>query len=256
MFRSFLLALGFLTVLPIPGGALKQNADVADTAGELRRTLAFFPLVGAVQGLILVATDLVLSTILPVSIVSAMLIAVLTLTNHGFHLDGFADTIDGLAGGKTREERLRIMRGGSIGPSAITALVILLLVKFLAVYSLPDDIRLAAVFIFPVAGRYAIVPLACWAPYAREGEGVGRAFAQNSQASLLIATAIFLALAIPLLNFAAFALLLLLMAMALVSTAFFKSRLGGVTGDTFGFQSELGEAAALLIVVIYSTVTN
>jgi adenosylcobinamide-GDP ribazoletransferase len=249
MLKSFFLALGFLTALPVPRGT-------AASSEGLRRTLAYFPLVGAVQGLILVAVDLALSTILPVSIVSALIIAVLALTNYGLHLDGFADTIDGLAGGKTKEERLRIMRGGGIGPSAITALVILLLVKFLCVYSLPDDMRLAVIFLFPIAGRFAIVPLACRAPYAREGEGLGKAFAGNTQNSLLISIALFLALAIPFAGLAAFIVLLPIMFMALVSTAFFKSRLGGVTGDIFGFQSELGEAVALLIMIIYNTVTG
>ncbi|MBI3398405.1 MAG: adenosylcobinamide-GDP ribazoletransferase, partial [Deltaproteobacteria bacterium] len=106
--KGFIYALQLLTIIPIK---IKDAVDERD----LGKSTAFFPLVGAVQGAILVAANLLFSKFLPHDITSVLVLTVLILTNGGFHLDGFADTIDGLTGGSTKEERLDIMKDSRIG---------------------------------------------------------------------------------------------------------------------------------------------
>ena len=168
--KGFLLALQFLTTFPV-------NKDLKADVSELRRSMSWFPLVGALQGLILVAAYFIFSTLLPDSVVMSLLLLVLVLTNGGLHVDGFADTVDGLAGGKSAEDRLRIMRDSSTGAIGVLFVALLILIKFLSLQELPEEARPQAIFLFPVFGRWAMVPLACWAPYARPTGGLGAAFA-------------------------------------------------------------------------------
>ncbi|MBI5810325.1 MAG: adenosylcobinamide-GDP ribazoletransferase [Deltaproteobacteria bacterium] len=205
MMNRFILAVQFLTVFPI-------KKDVPPARSELAASMAYFPLVGAVQGVILVAAYLLLALALPEGVSTALLLAILVLTNGALHIDGYADTIDGLAGGGTPEERLRIMRDSSVGAVGVVFVALLLLVKYSALMEVAPGVKARVLFIFPAAGRWAMVPMACWARYAREGSGLGGAFTENSRATLL----------------------------------------GGVTGDVFGFQSEVAEALFLVLFLLLS----
>ncbi|MBI5344216.1 MAG: adenosylcobinamide-GDP ribazoletransferase, partial [Deltaproteobacteria bacterium] len=74
MMNRFILAVQFLTVFPI-------KKEVPPVRRELAASMAFFPLVGAVQGVILVAAYLLLARALPPRVTTALLLAILVLTN-------------------------------------------------------------------------------------------------------------------------------------------------------------------------------
>jgi adenosylcobinamide-GDP ribazoletransferase len=240
--KRFLLALQFLTIIPVGKAGYPEP-------GELGRSMAFFPLVGALQGVILVAADYLLLKVFPVSVASGLLLIILFLTNGGLHLDGFVDTVDGLIAGATPEERLRIMRDNQTGAIGVVCVVVLLLLKFLCIEALAPEARGIAVFMFPVAGRWAMTPMASWAGYARKEEGLGKAFTGVDNITLFTATAItalFLVLLFGLWGLFPLGFLALL---TYVITGFFNKRLGGVTGDVFGFHSEVAEVFFLILVV-------
>ena len=216
-----------------PGCRHYDIATSASSGDELARSMAWFPIVGAVQGAILVALDLVLAPVLPVSVVSGLLVAALLATNFGFHLDGFADTLDGLAGGKTRERSLEIMRKGDIGPIGVAGIVIILLIKYASIAALAGDMRIVILFLFPVMGRFAVVPMSCWSPGARE-EGLGSAFTANSNKTLLIALALLLVFAVPLMGLNAIIIVALLLLSIFLLTRYFKRRLGRTLTDIPG----------------------
>lgn len=240
--KRAILALQFLTVFSV-------KKYLQFNKGELKGATAFFPLAGAVQGLILVAANYALSRFIPASICAALIVLILALTNGALHLDGFADTVDGLAGGNAPDERLKIMRDCYVGAVGVVFLVLILLLKYLAIKELPDGIRYNAIFLFPVAGRWAVVPMACWAVPARKEDGLGSAFTGTSYQALFIATAITTALAFFLLGAYSLIILAALAVVTYLFTAFFKKRLGGVTGDVFGFQSECAEVIFLLMML-------
>jgi len=221
------------------GGVVEPDA--------LARSMSLFPLVGAVQGAVIAGAALGLSLFLPWTVASALALALLVITTGGLHLDGFADTVDGLAGGKTPEDRLRIMKDPTAGPIGVVFLVLLILVKYLAIMELAEGWRLPVLFAFPVAGRWAMVPMACLAGYARESGGLGESFASNSRATLLIATVLAAAVLFLALGLRGLAALAVLGALTWPVTVFFKRRLGGVTGDVFGFHNEVAELVFLLL---------
>ncbi len=233
--KGFITALRFLTVFRIgkPGREVEPK--------ELARSMAWFPVIGALQGLILALAYLVLGSFLPESVALASLIPVLLLTNGALHLDGFADTIDGLAGGRDRDDILGIMRDSSVGAVGAAGVAILILLKFLSLHELPPGEKAWAIFLFPVFGRWAMVPLAAFAGYARPSGGLGAAFAGNTKWVLLKATLLALVIAAPFAAPFSILMLALLGVIIYMSSLYFKRKLGGVTGDVFGFHSEFAE---------------
>lgn len=242
LMKGFIYALQLLTIIPV-----KLKASAGER--ELGRSTAFFPLVGAVQGLFLVGANLIFSRFLPTEIASVLILVTLILTNGGFHLDGFADTIDGLAGGNTREEKLDIMRDSAIGAIGVVALILLLLTKFLAINSLQVGIKNHILFLVPVIGRWSMVPMAYWADYARPTSGLGRAFTEHTGIKeFLLATIFALSASVIFLSWKGLAYVGVILIAAYLLTVFFRRKLGGVTGDVLGFQSEISEVIYLVLV--------
>ena len=222
-------------------------------------TLAFwFPVLGAVLGGLSGTVAFWCAKALP-----AAAAAVAGLTGHvlltgGLHLDGLADTADGVFGGWTRERRLEIMRDSQIGTFGVIALVLVLLLKFAALSTLCAHSNPSVVlFSFPAAAmlsRYTMVLSAGLAPYARRGPGTGRSFVgaigpAHAAVSTLFVIIVFGGLAaVPLAPFDARVWLAAPLLPALVAaalTVLFRAKLGGLTGDTLGAVGECTEAAAL-----------
>lgn len=237
--RGLITAIQFLTIFPVRGGS-----------GRLSASMAYFPVVGALQGLVAVVLYYFFKGLLPGGVLAALILAALTITNGGFHLDGFADTVDGLAGGATPEDRLRIMRDHTTGAVGVVFIVLLLLLKYAAVAGLigkGGGAWVAGVLVvFPAAGRWSMVPLSYLSGYARSTGGIGEAFSSASLRTLVVSTAIVALISVVLLGFASLVVLFVTGALAYLLSLFFSSKLGGVTGDVFGFQSELGEVLFLL----------
>lgn len=212
--------------------------------------MAYFPVVGALQGLLLVIAFKIFTLYLPVSVASGLVLAVLTLTNYGFHLDGFADTLDGLAGGKSKEECLRIMRDGNIGPIGVTGLVVFLIMEYVSLAALSGAGFYSAIFLFPIVARWAMVPMSFLSNYARDGSGLGQLFSKAPLRTLIIATAITAAPALILLGPKALIMLAFVALTIYITSLYFKRKLGGVTGDIFGFQSEIAGLIFMLLALV------
>lgn len=244
--NRFFLALQFLTVFRV-------KKDMPFDLRELGRSMQYFPVVGALQGLIVLFAWYLLSTLLPESIVTAILILILMLTNGGLHVDGFADTVDGLAGGKTPEDRLRIMKDSSTGAIGAAFVALLVLLKFLAIEELPFEVKAASLVAFPMAGRWAMVLLAKWLPCARP-EGLGAPFAGCSRGVLAVATAFTSAAIVLLFGLLALAIMAALGIIIYLSSRYFRRKVGGVTGDVFGFHSEAAEVLFLIFVLAMTNI--
>src|SRR5512143_4070714 len=108
MKNTFPLALTFLTKLPWPWQGEAAAADLA-------RALFWFPWVGALLGLIYVGAWVGLSRLLPLPAAAALLVCLTVVITGGLHLDGLADTVDGLGGGQDPEARRRIMKDSRVG---------------------------------------------------------------------------------------------------------------------------------------------
>lgn len=240
---DFRLAGAFLTVFPVARGV---EADPA----RLARCMGFFPAIGLVLGLALVVLDRGLGLLLPRTVLDGVLVLLLIVATGALHLDGLADLTDGLAGGRDREGMLRIMKDSRVGAMGAVALVMVLLLKYLSLFSIPPAMKSAALVFMPAAGRWVQVVLAAWCPYARPEGGTGAAFVdQVGSREVLIATATVIAAGAVLFRLQAVLLLLLLGMAAFALLRYFLARLGGVTGDVLGAATELTEVLVLLLVL-------
>ncbi|MFP3868633.1 MAG: adenosylcobinamide-GDP ribazoletransferase [Desulfobacteraceae bacterium] len=241
MIQSFGLALTFLTIFPYP-------RHPPSTPGELARSMLWFPLVGLLLGLLLVSVYSGLALIFPHPVVAALLVVVLVVATRGLHLDGLADTLDGLGAGQTPEARLRIMKDSALGAFGVLGLVVILLLKFALILALMDQADVWGLILFPVVSRWSMVALAYLSPYARPEGGLGQAMT-SLVAGLHLWGASLSALFLALLTYGLRGLLALaLVALSTwLASRYFQRRLGGITGDVLGAVNEFHEVLALAV---------
>ncbi|HEY8489420.1 MAG TPA: adenosylcobinamide-GDP ribazoletransferase [Dehalococcoidia bacterium] len=236
-----LLALEFLTVVRLWPA---RDVDVRDVA----RSQAFFPAVGLLLGLALLGADRLLDGVLPFLLLNAVLVVGLAALTGGLHLDGLADTADGVLGGRTPSARLAIMRDSRVGSYGALALASLLLLKWAALASLLPPLRAGALLVVPALARWHVVVAVAAAPYARPG-GRWEAFHREAWPVPLLAAG-GTALAASVLAFGAGGTVLFgLGALAALGlTLWLKSLLGGLTGDTYGAVLEVTETLLFMVV--------
>ncbi|MDO8473260.1 MAG: adenosylcobinamide-GDP ribazoletransferase [Dehalococcoidia bacterium] len=242
---GFWAALQFLTILPSP---VKRDF----TAEEVGQSLACFPLVGLLLGLILWGADYVLSRVLPPLPVDVLLLGMLVVLTGAIHIDGFIDTCDGAVARRTVQQRLDIMADSRVGAFGVIGGCLLLLLKFAALVSLPGAYRGAGLVLMPLVGRWSIVYSVFAYPYARREGGTGHAFKQGASITrALIALAMALAVAtVVSRNWHGAALVGAVWIGVIGFCAYVRSRLGGLTGDSYGAVNEVAEVATLVILPI------
>jgi adenosylcobinamide-GDP ribazoletransferase len=213
------------------------------------QSLGWYPAVGLLIGLVLLLLDRLLGEILPVVATSAVLLAALALLSGGLHLDGVADTADGMALQGDRAQRLYVMSEGNLGPAGAMSLVIVLIVQWSALASLQDPVRSAALLLAPALARWTVAPVAVLFAPARP-QGLGYALQQGvwPLAAPLSAAIAFGASAV-LFGPKGLWLPLVAAAAALILAAAAARMLRGVTGDTFGAAIEVAQATILLALV-------
>lgn len=233
------VALSCLTILPL-------GVKGARSEERCGRSLRWFPVVGLLLGVILVGAGTLAASLVPPATVAVWILAVWVLVTGGLHLDGFADVCDGLYGGTTPAQRLRIMKDPHIGAVAVIGLIILLLLKLTLISSLPGAAISRALCLSPCLGRYAMVLLASTLPYAGAPTGLAAPFVRGASPNdALIATGVALAASWLLLGWNGLVVGMMVIASTLLCRGVFQRALGGVTGDVLGAAGEVMEVLVL-----------
>lgn len=238
MFREFVIALQFLTIFSV------RKTLPFDEMG-FGRSAAFFPLVGVLIGGLVWGLDLLLISVCPVTLRSVIVTTALAILSRGLHLDGLADSADGVFGGRDRQHRLDIMKDSRIGTFGVLALAAVLLLKVRALDLLADETRMHALVLAPLLSRWAQVGMAVCSRPARD-EGLGTLLVHNVHPrELLWASAFSLAVTFLLAGIIGLLLFVVTAGITLALTHACHQRLGGVTGDTFGAAGEIVETFVL-----------
>ncbi len=237
-----MVALHFLTRFPYPRSLRPGPID-------LGRSTAWFPAVGVALGAGLAALHAGLSAWLSPIAVAPLLLAALALATNAFHLDGVADTADGLGGGWTRQDALRIMRDSRVGAFGAIAVGLVLLVQAGALAALPPERAAGALVAGLALGRLASVALVHALPYARPEGGLGAPYTMYTRrVDLVPAVAVALVAALVGLGPARGAAAVLAAGLVAVAVGRLgRRRLGGITGDLLGCTTECATAAAWLV---------
>jgi adenosylcobinamide-GDP ribazoletransferase len=251
MIKPFLVALQFLTQLPI-------HLKTQPNDKQIGESLLYYPLVGLLIGSLLLALGWLLSHTPPL-VTAALLVTGWVLLTGALHLDGLADSADAWIGGMgDRERTLVIMKDPNCGPAGVVALVLILLLKFVALHSLVIANEWVAILLASVLARTLIPLLFLTTPYARShGLGLGSPFATHQPRRL----SIFVVTATPLLILLLADIIYLWLVITAIMTflllrALMIRRLGGATGDTAGALVEITETIVLLAAVLILDQTN
>ena len=237
-------ALSFLTVL--------GRAAVPD-----EHTLTWFPLVGVVVGFLVGGVWWAAGRVWPPAVAALVAVAVDAAVTGFLHLDGLADSVDGLVPPVTRARRLEIMADPRVGAFGAVALVLVLGLRVAALASTPAKVLVVAALW--CGSRTLMATVARSQPYAHAEGGTASAFGPKGPARSHHALAGYgvtlygLALAAGLAVLGAGARGIVVLAAevgaVVVVVAFARRRLGGYTGDVLGACGVLGETIGLLALV-------
>lgn len=239
-----LVAIQFLTKLPVPAaGELPQDA--------LAESARFFPVVGAIVGLGAIALDLLVRAHVDRGVSVVLILVYLVVVTGGLHEDGLADAADGFGGGWTKDRVLAIMGDSNIGSFGALAIGCSLLARFVFLTGLPARNFYGVLLGGQVLGRWAMLPLAHWLPSARCERGQGARIAQKTSAtSLIVATTCMVIIVSIACGVAALAMIAVACGVAVLTGAYFRRRIDGITGDCLGATCQLTECAVYITGVV------
>ncbi len=236
----------------------------------------WFPIIGLLIGFMLTFVYIPAARFFPHLVADAVILIIYIVITGGFHLDGFADTCDGIFGGSTRETRLDIMRDSRTGSYGVLCLICTVGLKYICLISIDpkavaglsfisdhktitdlNPVYLYAcekgkVLLFMCAiGRWSQILGAALSSYAREGGGTGKIIIENVKmrhalsSSFIPGILIFLFCGIK----GIFIFFIVLIAVILF-VSYMKKKIEGMTGDTLGALNEVSELTVLLTFLV------
>ncbi len=259
--KGLILLFKFMTRLPIP-------ANPEFDSKELGKSMRFFPVVGIVIGLILYLTYFIgAKFILSSYLLAAIVVTVEVILTGGLHLDGLADTFDGIFSYRSKQKMLEIMKDSRLGTNGGIVLILYFILKILLIAGISDmslgfignmmGVKSAAgavILVSPVLARINPVLNCTVSPYAKSS-GSAKDFVDNTdKAGLIIAAATALVFTtvvgvgilkvlnpLHIVNITA-----VTMVLGLYFAKLMEKKIGGITGDTLGAVLELSEILVLL----------
>jgi adenosylcobinamide-GDP ribazoletransferase len=245
--NGFLVALGFLTVVPVRAAAGRP--------GDLGRAAAWFPIVGLLLGLVMSLAQWLLQNLFSPALSGALLVALWALLTGGLHLDGLADCGDGMLASATPERRVEIMHDPRLGAFGGLTLILFLILKVLATAAAANRPLFAPglaeawipawPLVVATVGSRWLVLLVGRQRGARTG-GLGADFALGLGRAGLIAAGLVTAVVTLLGGPQALLAVAAAHLLAWLVVRLARSRLGGITGDVLGLTIELSELTILL----------
>lgn len=244
----------FMTRLPV-GFEPKFDSD------NLGKSMKFFPIVGMVMGIILFGFFWGLSHIIYSPMVMAVILVIIEVVlTGGLHLDGLADTFDGIFSYRSKQKMLEIMKDSRLGTNGGLVLILYFILKVALLYELNLIIGIPAgvvLLLTPAFARLNSVVNCASAPYAR-ATGMGKTFVDNTNGTgVIIATILTLIYGALVCNlflipYAILVIVPILMVLGYIFAKLMTRKIGGITGDTLGAVVELSEILVILMLYIGS----
>ncbi|WP_353684574.1 adenosylcobinamide-GDP ribazoletransferase [Thermodesulfovibrio sp. 3907-1M] len=247
MINRFLIALSFLTVLPLKAEKINEK--------NIAGSVIFFPFVGLLEGAVSVLLIKGLNYIFSSAVISIILLLFLFSLRGIFHIDGVSDTFDALfyreTGQKEKDiqRRLEIMKDSTVGVAGVVVSVFDILCRFVFFKELIEINQfMTLIFIFTFS-RWSVIPLMYYGKPAKN-TGLGAIFigkinkgqfilSSSLPSFLLIYFTLKIFIFLPLVVFILCILLIIL-------KKFFQTKFNGITGDHLGATVEITEIVFIL----------
>ncbi len=235
--KLFLSAVAFMTRLPVP-------LQMQGTPDTLAGSAVFFPLVGLLVSAGAIIFNHAFSRFVAHDVVIVIVLVFLVVITGGFHEDALADAADGFGGGWGKDQILNIMRDSRIGSFGALAIALALLARFVFLTNIPPQRFDSYLVAGQVTCRWTALPLAFFLPPAHEQSGQGARVAGKITTFSLVTgtlmTVVILGVAV---GIKALGVGLAAVVMTGLSGAYYRRRIGGVTGDCLGATNQLTEVA-------------
>lgn len=235
------IAFSFLTRIPVRVGV--------ESGADLGRSVAWFPVVGAVIGLGVGVVSVLMAVVMPPLVAALLAVGVGMVVTGAFHEDGLADTFDGLAGGYTPERRLEIMKDSRLGTFGAAALFVALGSKAGLLAALLDLPWWRVVMITAAAGAASRAVSVWWMPRVEAASpGLGSEYLDAvTTRGVLLAGLVGLAAGVALGPGGGVALVAAFV-VAAGPVWWARRAIGGITGDILGATQVVAEIAFLAVV--------
>lgn len=251
--NGIILLFKFMTRLPIPFGS-KFDSD------RLGKSMKYFPIVGLVIGGILALAYTLMLEFIPSFLLIAILITILeVILTGGLHLDGLADTFDGIFSYRSKQKMLDIMKDSRLGSNGGMVLILYFILKIALlteIFNIAIYESLVVLFIYPTLSRLGSVLNCAFEPYAKP-TGMGKTFVDNTKVSeFILSTLITVVLEVVFswyfrINLFFFIpITIIVIVIDYILGKLITRKIGGVTGDTLGAIVEFSELLILFIIYL------
>ncbi|GHO46406.1 adenosylcobinamide-GDP ribazoletransferase [Ktedonospora formicarum] len=255
-FAELVAAIRFLSILPIPTSWGQkpgpQGVPITRIGG------GYFPFVGLIFSLLLWLITWLLGLRLPYLAVTALSVVGIVILTGGLHLDGLMDSCDGLFGGKTRENKLEIMKDSRVGSFGVLSAICVLLLKWAFLGSIPGEHLIPSLLLTLVSARWAMLFAIFVFPSARPG-GLGATYRQAITRNQLLLAGVISVVVVLIAGFwlagwmgVAIGVLVWVCAIicALLLGNGIGAMIGGLTGDSYGAIEEMTEVVLLFLLAL------
>jgi adenosylcobinamide-GDP ribazoletransferase len=241
----FILMVRFFTRIPIKTTDSPKEMDFS-------KGLLFFPLVGLIIGIFNFLIFYIFS-FWGVNLLSSVFwLLANTVITGALHIDGLADTCDGLLSYRDKDIMLEIMKDSRIGTNGVIAIFMDFLLRLSLILSLSGRTVPYVILVSPILGKTVLLLLIWLTPYARKTGGIGGMFYKDiSRKSVILGAMSGVFLLILLFSWKVYAVLILCFVTMFFYRKFVINKIGGMTGDTLGAANELAEIAFMLYILIF-----
>ncbi len=238
--RIFILTLQFLTRIPI-------NINLEANKEDFAKGIIYFPIVGLIIGafntIFYMGANYIASGLFP--IICAILAN--CIITGALHIDGLADTCDGIFSARSKERMLEIMKDSRIGTNGAIAILFDFLLRISILQSFNNKTILIPILLSPVIAKTLVALFIGFSTDARTGGGMGSLFMEKSSKLRAMGGLVIGFTLIGIISgFSGIISLLICGVIMLIYMDYIYKKIDGMTGDTLGAANEVMEVVFLI----------
>ena len=246
-FEQFIILIQFMTRIPIP-------LKISYSEKKLGKSVKFFPLVGLIIGLILYFTNFLITVYLKNifynKTITAIFLIILEILIVGIiHIDGLADTFDGLFSYAKKEKMLEIMKDSRIGTNGTVVLILYFITKTVLISEI-ITINSKYLIIYPIIARLSTPVNAGLSNYARKSGMSNAIISENGIFEVIFSLALSIILVFYIIGIKGIVAISIAFVFIIIFMLNVRKKIDGITGDTMGACLELTSILVLFLGIV------
>ena len=246
-FEQFIILIQFMTRIPIP-------LKISYSEKKFGKSIKFFPLVGLIIGLILYFANFLIIVYLKnifynKTIIAIFLIILEILIVGIIHIDGLADTFDGLFSYAKKEKMLEIMKDSRIGTNGAVVLILYFITKTVLISEIITT-NPKYLIIFPIIARLSTPVNAGLSNYARKSGMSNAIISENGIFEAIFSLALSIILVFYIIDIKGIITIFIAFIFIIIFMLNVRKKIDGITGDIMGACLELTSILVLSLGVV------